>query len=290
MEEKTLLQSFAVNKAGKIISVHDVERGKACECCCPVCGEVLIARQGEIRSWHFAHESGFDCEGAAEGALHSAAKQIIVEHKRLLSPRLEVFREHILQDGRHGKYSRSLEPEEIELDDIKLERAIGSIRPDVFAMNRNGNSPIFIEIAVTHYSDEKKCDEIRDLNIACIEISLPPEANTEWTWDTIRESVLTNPENREWLYHPDTKKYGEEADRMALQNAYSKNSNPVNKERHRFRLFGIPVHIIKHGEWITLWIPYNDTIYPIIRNVACTNRYISAPAMALFALLHHDPP
>ena len=49
METVNLLQSFGVNKDGQLVSVEDVARGKACECCCPECGETLVARQGEVR-------------------------------------------------------------------------------------------------------------------------------------------------------------------------------------------------------------------------------------------------
>lgn len=74
MNHNSLLQSFAVNKDGLTVSVDEVSRGLACECFCPACNEAVIARQGSIRSWHFAHTSGFECSEAAETALHKAAK------------------------------------------------------------------------------------------------------------------------------------------------------------------------------------------------------------------------
>ena len=105
MEPIHLLQSFGLTSDGRFVSVEDVGRGKACECCCPECGEVLIARQGNVRAWHFAHASGSDCQGAAEGALHKAAKQLVLQEKYILVPALEAQESHRLDDGRLGEVS-----------------------------------------------------------------------------------------------------------------------------------------------------------------------------------------
>lgn len=79
MENQSLLQSFAMDKEDRIRSVEEVARGLACECACTSCGDQVIARQGEIREWHFAHAAESDCEGGAETALHLAAKQLLLE-------------------------------------------------------------------------------------------------------------------------------------------------------------------------------------------------------------------
>lgn len=60
-----------------MIDIFDAKNGLKCECTCICCGDRLIARQGSIKEWHFAHESGADCAGGVESALHLAAKQII---------------------------------------------------------------------------------------------------------------------------------------------------------------------------------------------------------------------
>jgi len=49
---------FAVVKAnGELVDVHDVLRGKACACVCPGCLAPVVAKQGEVNVWHFAHEA-----------------------------------------------------------------------------------------------------------------------------------------------------------------------------------------------------------------------------------------
>ncbi|MCK7461038.1 MAG: hypothetical protein MZU84_02695 [Sphingobacterium sp.] len=103
MENMNLLQSFGIDQNGHLVSVDEVARGKACDCCCPACGEVLIARQGEVRTWHFAHASGNDCDGGAESALHKAAKQLIIRDSAILVPALEARESHQLDDNRCGE-------------------------------------------------------------------------------------------------------------------------------------------------------------------------------------------
>ena len=36
---------------------------------CPGCGSPLILKQGEINDWHFAHESGSECEAFTENKM-----------------------------------------------------------------------------------------------------------------------------------------------------------------------------------------------------------------------------
>ncbi|MEC8880010.1 MAG: competence protein CoiA family protein [Pseudomonadota bacterium] len=40
-----------------LVDVSHVERGRRCRCICPSCKTPLIARQGDKKTWHFAHAS-----------------------------------------------------------------------------------------------------------------------------------------------------------------------------------------------------------------------------------------
>jgi len=118
MENTSLLQSFALDKDKRIRSVDEVARGLACECTCPCCGERVIARQGEVREWHFAHASGADCEHAAESALHLAAKQLLLEGGGLRVPEFRVHTKVRLPDGRTGE-AEAIRPDAwIDFDEV----------------------------------------------------------------------------------------------------------------------------------------------------------------------------
>ena len=41
----------------RLVDVARVPRGSECGCICPSCSVPLVARQGDIKEWHFAHRS-----------------------------------------------------------------------------------------------------------------------------------------------------------------------------------------------------------------------------------------
>lgn len=58
----------AVDASGQIQFVGDVPRGAACGCFCPVCSSPLVAKQGGVKEWHFAHEGQQERVECAAGA------------------------------------------------------------------------------------------------------------------------------------------------------------------------------------------------------------------------------
>ena len=267
METMNLLQSFGLTADGRLVSVEEVGRGKACESCCPQCGEVLIARQGDVRVWHFAHASGGDCGAAAEGALHLAAKQLIVQEGAILVPALEARVSHRLDDGRLGEAGLARPAETWTLAGARPEVAVGTLRLDVAATH--DGAPIFIEVAVTHLVDDAKRQALAGLGAACFEIVLDPSLHGSWTWDNLRQDVLECPGNRHWVYHPDLRALEEQARCEAMANAFGK---PVlaaaAAERIRLRLFTVPVHLVVQSWGLYLWWPYNDRVNPVLKAIA----------------------
>lgn len=267
METINLLQSFGVTSDGRVVSVEDVRRGKACDCCCPECGEVLIARQGDVRAWHFAHDSGAGCTGAAEGALHRAAKQLLVEAGSVLVPALEARASHRLDDGRLGEAALARPAETWTLAGTRSEVAVGTLRIDVAATY--DRSPIFIEVAVTHLVDDPKRRALTGLGTACFEIVLDPFLHDSWTWDNLRQEVLECPGNRHWIFHPELRALDEQAQCEAMAKAFD---SPVlaadAPERIRLRLFGVPVHLVVQSWGLCLWWPYNERVNPMLKAIA----------------------
>ena len=59
----------------RYVSPQEVERGLKCGCICRDCFQNVICKQGEKKSWHFAHQSNSDCRG--EGMIHRLAKDVL---------------------------------------------------------------------------------------------------------------------------------------------------------------------------------------------------------------------
>ena len=72
--------TYALNKEGDLVHINSVPNGNDCGCFCPHCKSKLCAKNGgtsEKMIHHFAHQSGADCIGAIESALHKMAKDVI---------------------------------------------------------------------------------------------------------------------------------------------------------------------------------------------------------------------
>jgi hypothetical protein len=73
----------ALDGSGNIRFIGDVPSGAGCRCFCSVCGSPLVARQGAINTWHFAHEASQERPECIPGALNLLWR-LAVEHLRSL--------------------------------------------------------------------------------------------------------------------------------------------------------------------------------------------------------------
>ncbi len=85
---------FGLQKStDKFVDVAEVENGKKCGCKCPSCELNLIARQGAITDWHFAHDTSNDvnnryeeCEYSYHESVRLMLRNLIAEGNKLLVP------------------------------------------------------------------------------------------------------------------------------------------------------------------------------------------------------------
>ncbi|MEA0470115.1 competence protein CoiA family protein [Escherichia coli] len=56
-------------ESGLFLDITEVSRGIDCNCICPACKTDLLAKQGEVKLWHFSHSTAVagDCDGLMEG-------------------------------------------------------------------------------------------------------------------------------------------------------------------------------------------------------------------------------
>ncbi|WP_160289722.1 competence protein CoiA family protein [Novosphingobium pentaromativorans] len=145
----------ALDASGALARIEQVARGLACCCTCVSCKGPLIARQGEINAWSFAHVSGGDC-GARESQAHLFGKQIIEAAGGL----------HLASRKKWGAIDSDFQP----LDEIVLEQRFGDVRPDLLCSYRGAE--LAIEIKVTHACTPRKLAIYRSADISVLEIDL----------------------------------------------------------------------------------------------------------------------
>lgn len=182
-------------KDGKLTHISEVESGLNCACICPSCGESLVAKKGNRMIHHFAHKANSECIYGYQTSLHLLAKDILLEEKRILLPKVQInFYAH---DGSHKEVEISNE-KFLELDNVVLEKKQGEIIPDVIAYC--GNKKLYIEIYVTHKIDDNKRNRIIKDDVSTIEIDLS-EVDRYISKDMLKKILLEETAQKQWIYN-----------------------------------------------------------------------------------------
>lgn len=195
--------AYAVGPNGRMVAVKDVPSGLACGCRCPECSRRLVAKKGDVRAFHFAHEGDGSCQGAYESMVHRLAKDIIADDHGLTIPKVE---------ARYKTETRTaFEEQWFPVDDVRLEVWRDGIRPDIVVNRmcpRQGEKrELAVEIYVTHRVDDEKLAAIRARGLATIEIDLsdiPRDIERCHLEPLVRQSA-----SRCWLFNPKQDEYNE---------------------------------------------------------------------------------
>lgn len=181
---------------GVLLSPSDVERGAACGCVCPGCGEPLLAKKGEKVVHHFAHAAGVECARGVETALHLAAKEAIAKAKRLWLPPVSLS---------YGAAWVIAPGGDTEVDEVRTEVRMEGMIPDIVAV-RHGHE-FLIEVAVTHFVDEAKLERIRKRGLSTLEIDLSG-LQRGVSVPEVSEFVVDGQQNKKWLFNAKAERLG----------------------------------------------------------------------------------
>lgn len=198
MTSTALPMTFA-DRGGQLVHIDEVPNGLACGCACAGCGERLVAKQGPQTVHHFAHESGGDCAGGLQTALHRAAKAVLSRERRMRLPKLLVVEE--AKDGMGRKYpaSRSIASRTVDFNEVIEESRFGSVVPDIHA--KIGDWTLLVEVAVHHFVDEVKLAKLREAGVACVEVDLSGMLGG-WNWASLRDVLVDGLKGKAWIYNP----------------------------------------------------------------------------------------
>jgi hypothetical protein len=217
-------------KNGKLVHIDNVVNGKKSECFCPSCNEPLIAYNNpkNKKAHHFQHVNLKECKHYYETMIHYLAKEIINELGELTVPK-HIFK---LSD-----YARSyceyewdrFNPKEeitsfkIKFDKILVEKYDNGIKPDLIC-EVNGIQ-IHIEIAVTHFIDEKKEEKIIKNNAISLEIDLS-SIEREINRDSLKNLLIDNIEHMKWHNNKSISnaKFAAEKNKILIKNFIYENS------------------------------------------------------------------
>jgi competence protein CoiA len=189
-----MLALFALHTSKRFVHITEVERGLACDCRCAICGEVVLARHGDVREHHFAHSSNAEpCASNYESDLHRFAKRVIVEAGGLVVP-LTPAAAQILGFGDDQALSILL-----ACAGIEEEVAIGDRRPDLLAATTAGVS-VAIEIAYSSFCDLEKRQAYENMQLPALEIDLRAFTPSAFDVAQVKRAILEDVTCKGWLW------------------------------------------------------------------------------------------
>lgn len=65
----------------ELVEVGDVPAGRDCQCACPSCGLGVLAKKGDIKEWHFAHDSRSKIPptGPCDASFHTCCRAFVLD-------------------------------------------------------------------------------------------------------------------------------------------------------------------------------------------------------------------
>ncbi|CAM2076737.1 MAG: hypothetical protein NSGCLCUN01_00922 [uncultured Clostridium sp.] len=220
------------NEIVHISQITNEERGIKCNCVCVNCGERLVAKiGGNKKTRHFAHYKECICNGGLESALHLFAKDIFNKRKEIMIPSLYIKfcnysfeRSDIEISSKEGERAyfectsvkknedydylnisydikKICRGQKLKFDKVEIEKVIGYIKPDIILSV--SNRKLLVEIAVTHFIDDKKRDKINKKGLSTIEIDLSEYKEKFNILDKkyLEDIIVNKVENKGWIYN-----------------------------------------------------------------------------------------
>ena len=144
---------------GHIIHISDLEQsehGVKCNCICPKCEGILVAKLGNKYQWHFAHKNA-ECNvaKAQQRGLHLLAEEIIRESRSILVPELVISRQDVMPEDCDPYIAAEVDVEMpnisscvFEYTSVQIEKSIEDIVPD--AVISDSKTKCIVEVAVYH--------------------------------------------------------------------------------------------------------------------------------------------
>lgn len=198
--ENRMEQHYAVSKGGVLVHINEAHGSKE-DCFCPYCGDRMIKRCGNIRTWHFAHKYRDDKKCSYESYLHAFAKlklkQWFEESTSLTLHYQQPISCQFVKDciwRKYGDECSRLDEKSIDLKKhltcCSVEETIHTddamFRADLLWSNPdNTKNDILVEIKVTHECTQKKKESQKRI----IEFEVHSEEDVEYiVANDIRES------------------------------------------------------------------------------------------------------
>jgi hypothetical protein len=198
----TILSIFAgIDKKGITRFVGDVERGLACGCFCDACGSPLVARQGDVREWYFAHEARQERPECITGALN-LLRRLAIEHllgRHTLE--LPVYREIFTAQQNFPRLSETAEwtsrPLKIEAWNLHPPKLSPAVR---IVLDSGAAADLYVEVCSIPEMGRRGC--LPDIGELLFWLPMPQTVDQLRTHELAQQHIKRTGQMH-WIYQPD---------------------------------------------------------------------------------------
>ena len=201
----------------QLVDVYQVASGKRCGCECPSCRVPLIARKGNKKVWHFAHDSKSraqkdigKCDYSFYVSVRMMARQMMGNRLSIRLPKCEVMlSERVFLSADYVHVSELVtESREIVLEDVSVDTTLGSDKVDVSGYVDG----YCLAVVFTHpgREDFSHFSTLNEKKSGVVEISLTGlnkrfinfDASKGSYRDILEDYISHDVSSKSWIYHP----------------------------------------------------------------------------------------
>jgi len=199
---------FGIDKdSGRVKDVFSVARGMDCHCICPVCKTDLIAKQGDLKAWHFSHTT--DVQGDCERSLLTSIKMMV---RQVLQDEEQLFIGHLMVGGSAGAMPLKTLSFDVPICGATADvtASVGDYTVALFLDDHNPTTP---QPDFSHITFDDALIAIK-LDLKQMErrlIKLQGESTMDGNFTELLSHMVTGEaDGKEWIYHPDMVRLPEE--------------------------------------------------------------------------------
>lgn len=231
-----------------LVDVGDVSKGSRCDCICPSCKTPLIARQGEIKVWHFAHQSRSreqeteaPCEYSLEVSLRLMMKQLFDEGADFYLPEYrKLFSVPI--PGCSSSYDKSIvvsKAAKVQFDSVVIEQKSNGVLFDLMLSKGEHNLYVYVTYHSRpfpyHVTQSDQGEAIVEFNVLAL-LNAFSKAKAGQYKKILTDFLASSTEGKQWRCHP------REAVCLQQLRDFVRDNKDALKERYNAKLSMVADH------------------------------------------------
>ena len=198
----------------------------------------------DLAGEHVEELAGVEQKFRRETLLHLEVKRILAESKEIKVPALNVRVDDFAGNGFGIEKEWSRPIETLVLLDVRLERRLGRVIPDVVAeVSKDRGGFMMIEVTVTNRIDADRLARIDELNIPALEIDLSMTGGLVSRAE-LKNLVVYGLETKKWLHHPELNSQTVRLTVEVEAEILKIEANVFEEEKHRRKVLKTRVEVI----------------------------------------------